>query len=128
MAQNPEALPEVCEHCGRPIDETARVEVVIADSASAHSLDSRRGVRRGVACSPEHAQHLVQRGARRQADEQLWMSKLIRVAGLWNRTETTIEGIAARAGLTQSQLLRAVQWQADLSRRGRRDNPVEPPR
>lgn len=127
MTQNPDRMPrqraeaklEICEHCGYPIDADTRVEVVVSDSAYVHPLDSRRdGHRRGAACSPEHAQQLVQRGTRRWVDEQLWMSKLLRVVGLWNRTETTIEGIASRAGLTQSQLIRAVQWQADLSQRG----------
>lgn len=126
MTQNPdqvprqrtEAPPEVCEHCGFRIDGGARVEVVVSDSAYVHPLDSRRdGRRRGVACSPEHAEKLVLRGKRRWVNEQLWVSKLLRVVGLWNRSETTIEGIAARAGLTPSQLIRAVQWQADLSRR-----------
>lgn len=115
-----------CEHCGQPVDATTQVEVTVPDSTYLHPDDPQQDGRRpAYACSPGHADDLVARGVSDWIDEQLWASKLRRVSGHWNRSETTLSGIAARAGLTHAQLTRAIDWRTGPSNGNReRDRPA----
>lgn len=117
--------PAVCEYCGRLLDEPAPHDVIVPDSSYLDPGDSRRdGHRPANACCREHADILVARGERLWDDEQLWAGKLSRVSAHWNRSETTLEGMASRAGLTYSQLVRAIRWR--LGSGSRRQRAREP--
>ncbi|SDM47937.1 hypothetical protein SAMN04489726_1832 [Allokutzneria albata] len=108
-----------CEYCGRPLEPSACVEVVVPDSSYLHPDDSDQdGCRRARACSQRHAEMLMAAGERQWDDRQLWAKKLARVSGEWNRTETTLEGMAVRAGLTYTQLLCAINWRTGDPRAG----------
>lgn len=107
-----------CEYCGSTIDPATRIDAVVPDSAYLHADDPRQDGRRlARACSPEHADELIAIGTSNWIDEQLWANKLRRVSGHWNRTETTLSGIADRAGLTPTQLMRAIRWRSGSSRK-----------
>lgn len=102
----------VCEYCGCALDEDAGVDVVVPDSGYLHRDDSRHdGNRPTRVCSSSQAWELIADGNRQWVDEQFWVNKLRRVSVHWNRDETTLDGIAERAGLTRSQLARAIHWQ-----------------
>lgn len=104
----------VCEYCGCSIDEGVGVDVVVPDSGYLHRDDPRHdGNRPTRVCSSNHARELIADGNRLWADAQFWANKLIRVSGHWNRDE--LDGIAERAGLTRSQLARALHWHRSRS-------------
>lgn len=112
--------PDSCEHCGQPLEPGTRIDVIAADSTYLDPTDHRQDGRRPArVCSPDHARVLVEHGARHWIQEQLWAHELIRGSGLRNRSETTLDGIAKRAGLAPSQVLRAINWRTDPTRQER---------
>ena len=122
----PRRTPRVdtCAWCARSLDAGTRIDVVVADSTYLHPDDPRQdGSRPASACCRDHAEELLSLGARDWVAEQLWAKKLSRALVHWNRTETTMEGIAARAGLTRSQLRRAIQWRGPDGRGHEKSTP-----
>lgn len=108
----------VCEYCSRQLDGDQVLEVVVADSGYLHATDPAKDGRRiARACSAEHADALSQAGRERWVDEQLWAAKLRRVSGAWNRTVFTLDEIAELAGLTSTQLRRAIAWRLGQKRK-----------
>lgn len=100
----------VCENCGCSLVVGKGVDVVVPDSGQVHRDDSRHdGNRPTRVCSSNHAWELIADGNRQWVDAQFWVNKLRRVSAHWNRDE--LDGIAERAGLTRSQLARALHWQ-----------------
>lgn len=100
---------DVCEYCGRKLEADQGLDVVVADSGYQHPTDPDQDGRRAArVCSRQHAQALAEHFKQRWVDEELWATKLRRVIVYWGNAETTLDGIAKRAGLTMPQLLRAV--------------------
>lgn len=108
----------VCEFCERKLDGHEAIEVVVADSGYLHPTDPAKDGRRiARACSPEHAEALSKAGREQWVDEQLWAAKLRRVSAAWNRTVFTFDEMAELAGLTATQLRRAIAWRLGLTRK-----------
>lgn len=107
----------VCEHCGRMLEAGQGLHVVVSDSSYQHPSDPEQDGRRATrVCGGEHQQALTEQLKERWNDEELWAIKLRRVIVYWGNAETTLDGIAKRAGLTMSQLLRAVNRSTDPGR------------
>ncbi|MBA0127469.1 hypothetical protein H0B56_18135 [Haloechinothrix sp. YIM 98757] len=105
---------ECCGHQAKPADLYVRA---VPDSSRAHPTDpTQDGVRIACACSPQHADELVEQGRQEWVDEQLWTAKARRAAERWSQSRLTISHFARLAGLTPEQLDRALRWQASTDR------------
>jgi len=86
----------------------------VPDSSHLHPDDPQQdGQRHAQACSRDHAWKLVAQGYHHWVDQELWANKLTRVSVHWDQAEATLHDVAARAGLSYPQLLRAIEWCAE---------------
>ncbi|SNR61765.1 hypothetical protein SAMN06265360_11244 [Haloechinothrix alba] len=112
-----------CEQCTKRLTADEYVEVTVPDSGYLHPDDPDQDGRRVTyACSTEHAEALEERGTTAWVDEQLWARRVQRVSTYWRTHRMTLDQFAARAGLTSSQLNRALRWRMGV----RTDSPQQP--
>lgn len=102
-----------CDLCGTSIPTAMQVYSLVPDSACIHPYDpDQDGLRRLVACGPEHLGELQQNYRKRPfIKEELWAGKIARA--LHTQPDLNEDELAAVTGLNFIQIERSLTWESE---------------
>ncbi|BDH12212.1 hypothetical protein [Streptomyces hygroscopicus] len=105
--------PVLCDLCGAAAPPASQLFSLVPDSSVIHPYDPEQdGLRRLVACGPDHLGELRQQYRQRPyVKEELWAGKIARALG--SQPDLDEEELAEVTGLNFLQIERTLTWESE---------------
>ncbi|MFF2078630.1 hypothetical protein ACFVXG_28260 [Kitasatospora sp. NPDC058162] len=120
---------DLCDLCGRAVDEGDLLGVLVPDSSALHvsdqSLDGKRAL---TACTVNHLADLIAQYRKRPfVPEELWAGKICRALAECDGEPVPLSTVAELSGLSVQQAAQGVEWHNARARewRARYGDPGE---